>query len=95
VPAEQVCEGIAVTGCIASLVSVGDLLTDGVGFGSVELELGVHVGDGELKAADLAEFGGVRDGRIERVTVWFVGLHRSELVGEVAATQRRVSRSTV
>jgi hypothetical protein len=41
--------------------------------------------DGQLEPADLAQFSGVRRCLVARVAVGFVGLHRGELVGEVAA----------
>ena len=52
-------EGFAVAVCVAASVAVDDLLAEAVGFGAVELELGADVIDGELKASDLAELGGV------------------------------------
>jgi hypothetical protein len=74
VASAQVSGCLAVAGCVPASVAVDDLLPHGVRFGAVELELGMDVGDRELKAADLGELGGIRDRRVEGVAECFVGM---------------------
>ena len=61
------------------------MLPHGVRFGAVELELGMDVGDRELKATDLGELVFIRDRRVEGVANVSSGCIVAILVGEVAA----------